>query len=75
MKNIFRELTLPAFWLLVFVISPGNESRIDQLKKTDNKVPIVIGIKQQDVPSSGATSSNLKNKEKVITRVALLTIN
>ena len=70
MKNIFRELTLPAFWFLVFIISPRNESRVDQLKKTDNKK-----IKQQDVPSSGATSSKIQNKETVIIRVALLTIN
>lgn len=69
MKNILRELILPAFWLFVFIIFPGNESRIDKQKKTDNNK-----INQQDIPSSGGTG-NIKSKEAAITRVALLTVN
>ena len=72
MKNLFRELTLPAFWLLVFIILPRNESRDNQLKNADSKVPIVIGIKKQDRSSAGATNTINKNKDVIVTKVSYL---
>ena len=70
MKNIFKELTLPAFWLMVFILSPQKENKIDELRKVNNKELI-----KPEVSPSGEAGSNIKNKEATFTNVALLSGN
>ena len=70
MKNIFKKLTLPAFWLMVFIFSPKKENKIDELKKADNKE-----LRKPEVSPSGAASSKIKNKEATVMMVASLAAN
>ncbi|MEO5782048.1 MAG: hypothetical protein ABIQ07_02185 [Ginsengibacter sp.] len=67
MKTIFKELTLPAFWLMVFIFSPKKENKIDELKKADNKE-----LSKPEVSPSGTVSSKIKNNVATVMKVASL---
>ncbi len=60
-KSFLKELLLPSFLLLFFIVSPRNAYRDNLLKKADNRE-----IKKQEAP--GASNSLNKNKEATFTK-------
>lgn len=60
MKNLLKEMILPSFWLLVFIISPRSEINVNQLKKANDKK-----LKKQDISTLAVVNTIDKNKEAI----------
>ena len=68
MKNLFKELILPSFWLFFFIVSSKSEDKVNKLKKADN-----TELKKQDgISASGATNGINKNKEATFIKAVYL---
>jgi uncharacterized membrane protein len=68
MKNLFKELILPSFWLFFFIVSSKSEDKVNKFKKTDN-----TELKKQDgISASGATNGINKNKEATFIKAVYL---
>lgn len=70
MKNIVKELALPAFWLMIFIFSPQKENKIDELRKANNKE-----LRKPELLPSGEAGSNIKNKEAISMKVVSFMAN
>lgn len=72
MKKILRELILPSFWLFFFAVGPKGEAKVNHLKKADTIVPIVTGMKKQELPVSEAPNIIDKNIEATFIKAMFL---
>jgi len=62
MKNFLRELILPSFWLTIFIATSSKDVKVDKIKKVENIIPIVTGLKK-DITVSGKVNTIEKNNE------------
>jgi hypothetical protein len=66
-KNFLKEMILPAFWLLFFIITPKSEVKDNKLKKADN-----TELKRQNIPEPEVGNAINKNKEATFTKAVYL---
>lgn len=67
MKNLLKELVLPAFWLFFFIAFSKSEVRDNKVKKVNN-----TELKKQDLSKMEGGNPINKNKEATFTKAIYL---